>query len=119
MTAKRKNLFLLCENSGYLLFEKAGITPNNSDIREIPCAGRVEKNELLDLLENEYRKIIIVSCFEGACHYVYGNKRCAKKIEALKKDLTELSLDTEIIEFHSLSANMLEDFREIINKAES
>ena len=115
MRVREKILFLLCEHSGYPLFEEVGIVPENAVVKKIPCAGRLEKDKLLEYLVNDFSKIVIVSCFEGACHYVYGNTRCAKKITALKKDLSELSLDQDIIAFHSISANMHDEFKTIIN----
>ena len=109
------DLFYLCENSGYPLYENYGKSKVNWIIEKIPCAGRIEKDVVIDALNKDANKVVIISCFEGACNYLYGNVRCKKRIDAIKKDFESLQLNTDLVEFYNFTSNMDEEFKEIMD----
>lgn len=109
--------FYLCENSGYLLYEGMKNQDSAWEAVKLPCAGRVEKDHLLEVLNSKnVEKVVIVGCFEGTCRYLFGNVRCRKRLDALKKDLHALQIDSNLIEFHSFTSNMRDEFELLLEK---
>ena len=108
--------FYLCENSGYPLYENYRVKKNNWEIVKIPCCGKIEKDKILEDLNGDTDKIIIVSCFEGACRYVTGNIRCSKKINFLKKEFEKLNIDQDLLELYNFTSSMNDEFKELMKR---
>ena len=106
--------FYLCENSGYTLYENYKIKKNNWEIVKIPCCGKIEKDKILEDLNCDTDKIVIISCFEGACRYVTGNVRCLKRISFLKKEFEKLDIDQGLLELYNFTSSMNDEFRELM-----
>ncbi len=108
--------FYLCENSGYPLYENYKKKKSNWEIIKIPCCGKIEKDKVLEDLNNNIDKVVIVSCFEGACRYVTGNIRCSKRIDSLKKEFENLNMDPDLLELHNFTSNMNDEFKEMMER---
>lgn len=108
--------FYLCENSGYLLFVNYKKKKSYWDIVKVPCCGKIEKDRLLEDLNNDIDKVVIVSCFEGACRYVDGNVRCSKRIDSLKKEFEKLNIEKDILEIYNFTSSMNDEFRELMKQ---
>jgi coenzyme F420-reducing hydrogenase delta subunit len=106
--------FYLCENSGYPLFENYKNKKKDWEIIKIPCSGKIEKDKILEDLNGDTDKVVIISCFEGACKYITGNVRCNKRINSLKKEFKELNIDSNLLELHNFTPNMNEEFKELM-----
>jgi coenzyme F420-reducing hydrogenase delta subunit len=49
--------------------------------------------------------VFVSGCLPGDCHYLTGNFKCAKKVEAVKKILLQLGIESERLEmFYNSSA---------------
>jgi coenzyme F420-reducing hydrogenase delta subunit len=111
--------FYLCENSGYPLYEqfknKNSIKQGSWEVIRVPCCGKIEKDKLLDDLNNGTDKIVIIPCFDGSCRYVNGNARCGKRVESLKEDFEKLGLNKNIIELHPFTPSMTEEFMDLMS----
>jgi coenzyme F420-reducing hydrogenase delta subunit len=108
--------FYLCENSGYKLYENYKVKKNNWEIVRIPCCGKIEKDSILEDLNENIDKIVIVSCFEGACKYVAGNVRCSKRINSLKKEFEKLNINQDLLELYNFTPNMNDEFKELMKQ---
>jgi coenzyme F420-reducing hydrogenase delta subunit len=110
-------LFFLCENSGYPLYEGLNDKKTGWEAVKLSCSGLVEKNRVLEALNTrKFDKVVVIGCFEGACRYLYGNVRCRKRIDALKKDLASLQLDPGLIEFYPFTSSMKEEFEKLAER---
>lgn len=115
MSEKEKVLFLLCENSGYILYQNlSNSLQKNCIVNKIPCAGRLEKDTLISYLLEGVDKIYVISCYQGSCRYLYGSSRCSRKVKAIQRDIKDLSLNSEAIEYHQFTSNMEEEFRDLL-----
>ena len=55
-------------------------------------------------------------CLEGECHYKTGNLRTRKKVEYVKRVLSEIGIEPERVEMFNLSAAQGARFAEIANE---
>ncbi|MDI6780598.1 MAG: hydrogenase iron-sulfur subunit [bacterium] len=64
------------------------------DIRliKLPCSGRLEVLHLLEAFETGKDGVIVLTCLNGKCQSLVGNKRARNRFELAKKYLDEIGL---------------------------
>ena len=87
--------------------------PNNVKIIQVPCTGRVDIIHLLRAIEDGADGLYVAGCLEGECHFINGNLKTRKKVEYVKKALTEIGMEPDRIEMFNLSSAMGLRFAEI------
>lgn len=87
--------------------------PPNIRVIIVPCTGRVDVIHLLNAIEEGADGVYVAGCLEGDCHYISGNLKARKRVEQVKKILTELGLEPERVEMYNLSAAQGPRFAEI------
>ena len=87
--------------------------PTNIRVILVPCTGRVDVIHLLNAIEEGADGVYVAGCLEGDCHYISGNLKARKRVERVKKILTELGLEPERVEMYNLSAAQGPRFAEI------
>jgi F420-non-reducing hydrogenase iron-sulfur subunit len=87
--------------------------PTNIRIVMVPCTGRVDVIHLLEAIEEGADGVYVAGCLEGDCHYINGNLKARKRVEKVKKILSELGLEPERVEMFNLSAAQGPRFAEI------
>ncbi len=87
--------------------------PPNIKISQVPCTGRVDIVHLLKAIEDGTDGVYVAGCMEGDCHFVSGNLKARKRVEYVKKTLTELGIEPERVEMFNLSSAMGPRFAEI------
>ncbi len=60
----------------------------------MPCAGRVEVSHLLMALEGFADMVYVLACPDGACQYLQGNRRAAKRVERARYLIRGIGLET-------------------------
>ncbi len=90
--------------------------PSNIKIIQLPCTGRIDIIHLLNAVENGADGVYVAGCLEGECHFVQGNLKARKKVEYVKKTLTELGIEPERVEMFNLSSAQGARFAEIANE---
>ncbi len=90
--------------------------PPNVRIVKLPCTGTVDAIHLLKAFEDGADAVFVAGCLEGECHYLEGNLRARKRIEYVKKLLTEVGIEPERIEMFNLSSAMGGRFAEIVEE---
>lgn len=61
----------------------------------MPCSGRIDIVHLLRALEEFADAVYVITCPEGACRYLEGNKRVKKRIERAKSIIEDIGLERE------------------------
>ncbi|MBU0701323.1 hydrogenase iron-sulfur subunit [bacterium] len=65
-----------------------------ADIRliKLPCSGRLEVLHILEAFETGSDGVIVLTCLDGKCQSLVGNKRAKNRLELAKKYLDEIGL---------------------------
>ena len=106
-----------CKYCAYAAADLAGSMrlnyPANVKIIQLPCSGRVDKLHLLTAIEQGADGVYVAGCLEGECHFLEGNLKTRKKVDAVKKDLVAIGVEPERVEMLNLSSAMGPRFAEI------
>lgn len=88
------------------------------DIRviEMPCSGKTDVALILEAFEQGADGVYVAGCLEGDCHFLKGNFRAKKRVNALKKLLDQVGVGGERVEFFNLAGSMGPRFAEIANE---
>lgn len=90
--------------------------PANIKIIQVPCTGRVDIIHLLNILADGADGVYVAGCLEGECHYLEGNLKARRKVDYVKKTLTELGIEPERVAMYNLSSAQGARFAEIANE---
>lgn len=88
----------------------------NIRVIEMPCSGTIDHRVLLQAFEEGADGVYVAGCLEGDCHFLKGNYRAKKRVNAMKKLLEEIGFDSNRLEMYNLSAAMGPRFAEIANE---
>lgn len=93
----------LCQHSAWRSLkeaeERALALPENIAWVPVPCAGSVDMETVLAMLERGASGVMVLGCRRRACQHVYGTVRAAKRVEGLRQRLAEAGLDSRKIKF--------------------
>ena len=102
-------LAFCCNFCAYAAADLAGARrmqyPANVRIVHVPCTGKVEVEHFLAALERGIDGVLVAGCLEGGCHFVEGNLRAKRRIEAARQTLDEIGLGRERLRMVNLSAS--------------
>ncbi len=59
---------------------------------KLPCSSMMREVVMLKAFESGADAVVVVTCPEGACRYLQGNLRNAKRVARVKKILDEIGL---------------------------
>lgn len=79
--------------------------PSNVRIISVPCSGRVDVIHILKALEEGADGVYVAGCMEGECHFVNGNIRAKRRVDAVKRILGEIGMEPERVEMYNVSAS--------------
>lgn len=88
----------------------------NVRIVEMPCTGTTDHRVLLQAFEEGADGVFVAGCMEGDCHFLKGNIRARKRVNAVKKLLDEIGLGGDRLEMYNLSSAQGGRFAEIVNE---
>ncbi len=67
----------------------------------LPCAGRLQPENVLKAFESGSSIVSVVACREDNCHYIEGSRRCERRIDYVRSILKEIGLgDERLLLFH-------------------
>ena len=99
-----------CNFCAYAAADLAGARrmqyPPNVRIIHIPCTGGLEMENVLAAFERGIDGVLVAGCLEGGCHYIEGNLRAKRRLEAIRDQLDEIGLGRERLRMVNLSAAM-------------
>jgi len=90
--------------------------PPNARVIRIPCSGKVEILYMLRAIEDGADGVMVIGCLEGDCHFMSGNFRAKKRVQAAKKMLEKVGVEPERLEMYNLSSAMANRFAEVIKE---
>lgn len=106
-----------CRYCAYAAADLAGSMrlsyPPNVKVIQVPCTGRVDILFLLRAIEDGADGVYVAGCLEGECHFLEGNLRARKRVNYVKRLLTEIGIEPERVEMFNLSSAMGPRFAEI------
>lgn len=79
--------------------------PPNVRIVVVPCTGRVDMIHLLRAIEQGADGVYVAGCMEGECHFVNGNLKARRRVEAVKNLLREIGIEPDRVEMFNVSAS--------------
>jgi coenzyme F420-reducing hydrogenase delta subunit/Pyruvate/2-oxoacid:ferredoxin oxidoreductase delta subunit len=105
---KFKTVVFACENSAYPAATAAGINGSeygaNIRLIRVPCAGKVDSRQVLQVLECGAEKVLILGCHPENCQYLSGSSQAAKRIERLNDELERAGISKERVVFGPLAS---------------
>jgi F420-non-reducing hydrogenase iron-sulfur subunit len=118
--AERVIVAFICENAG-----RPGLAPSSGIRRRpsapdfgwpfpveevlVPCAGRLQPEHLLKVIEDGADAIGVICCEEGNCHHLEGNRRCSRRLDYVGGLLDQLGLGKDRLMAFRLPGSAKED----------
>jgi len=98
-----------CNWCSYAGGDLAGVSrfqyPPNARIVRVMCSGRIEPQFILRAFELGADGVLVAGCHIGDCHYISGNEKAQKKVEATKELIDQLGLDGRRLRLEWISAS--------------
>jgi coenzyme F420-reducing hydrogenase delta subunit len=103
-----------CASAAAQIAEKAQWTlPENVRIIQLPCSGRLDALHILKAFENGADGVYVVGCMPDSCQFKSGIQKAEKKVNYVKKVLSDIGLEPERVEIFSVGAGKANKFIEI------
>ncbi len=90
--------------------------PREIELAPLPCTGKIEPHQVVKFFEQGADGALILACPEGACRFVQGNIRAAKRVAYAGKWLKELGIEPERAGFHMFGPGQDHKIEELINE---
>lgn len=88
----------------------------NIRIVEMTCSGNIDHRVILNAFEEGADGVFVAGCMEGDCHFLKGNIRAKKRVNAVKQLLDEIGIGGDRLEMYNLSSAQGGRFAEIANE---
>jgi F420-non-reducing hydrogenase iron-sulfur subunit len=119
-SADRRVVAFVCENCGRPGFApSSGLRrrPTLPDFGEplpvqkvaVPCAGRVQPEHLLKILEDGADAVGVICCEDGNCHHLEGNRRCRRRLDYVRELVEQAGLGGERLKVFVLPGSAAQD----------
>jgi F420-non-reducing hydrogenase iron-sulfur subunit len=86
---------------------------------KLPCSSMMREVVLLRAFEAGADAVVVLVCPEGACRYLQGNLRTAKRVARVKKLLDEIGLDGRRLNIYNIPQGDLSAAENIIKRTVS
>ena len=110
MTEETKIIVIGCERSAGAALEdlqnRGYVLPEQVEWIELPCGGNLDVLHILRAFESGADRVLVLACYEGACHSLEGNRWAAKRVEAAREILVEAGLPEESLTFRNVAPTM-------------
>ena len=107
-----------CRWCAYAAADTAGVMrlqyPCNVRLILVPCSGRVDMIHILTAFARGADGVMVAGCLKDGCHYIDGNIKAERRVEAMKKALEVMEIEGERVEMFFLSAGMPDKFVESV-----
>jgi len=85
---------------------REGLTlPSDILLVEVPCAGLVSENLVLDTLLRGARGVLVLGCHHDNCRSLWGSDLTNRRVLRARGCLEEVGVDAERVRFYSFAAN--------------
>ncbi|MCK4390528.1 MAG: hydrogenase iron-sulfur subunit [Desulfobacterales bacterium] len=87
--------------------------PKNMRLEIVACTGELKVTRLLGLFEDEADGVCVIGCEQDACHNLTGSRRAKKRVQYVKKLLSQLKIEPERIEIFMVPRDQTDRFIEV------
>jgi F420-non-reducing hydrogenase iron-sulfur subunit len=84
--------------------------PESVTINRVACTGKLKVSRLLQAFENGADGVYVAGCPIDKCHNLLGSQRAAKRVQAIKRALSELDIEADRIEMFHLERGFHPEF---------
>ncbi len=113
-------LTFCCNWCSYAAADLAGTArisyPPNVRIIRVMCSGMVHPALVMDALMKGVDGILITGCHPGDCHYIDGNLKAERRIEALTVMMEDMGIEIERLRLEWISSGEGEKFARVIRE---
>jgi coenzyme F420-reducing hydrogenase delta subunit len=82
----------------------------------LPCGSNTDELYILRAFEAGADRVMVLSCYEGACRSADGPKWAAKRVQAVKAMLKEVGIAEDRLEWRPLAPTMAADLWQWLNQ---
>lgn len=115
-----KIMAFLCNWCSYAGADLAGVSrlqyPPTVRIIRTMCSGRIDPIIVLEMLARGADGVLVLGCHPGDCHYIEGNYQAERRINAIKKLMSQTSINPDRLRLEWVSASEGERFAEIVKE---
>jgi coenzyme F420-reducing hydrogenase delta subunit len=72
---------------------------------DVPCAGLISENIILDALLQGARGVLVLGCHHDNCRSLWGSDQSRKRITRVHDSLGAAGIEPARVSFHALAAN--------------
>lgn len=109
-----------CRWCAYAAADTAGVMrlqyPCSARIILVPCTGRVDAVHILTAFARGADGVMVAGCLKDGCHYIDGNIKAERRVNAMKDALAVEGIDRGRVEMYFLSSGMPEKFVESVTE---
>ncbi|HEC77137.1 MAG TPA: hydrogenase iron-sulfur subunit [Thermoplasmatales archaeon] len=120
MSFEPKIVAFLCNWCAYAGADMAGTSrlkyPANVVPIRVMCSGRIDAEFIIDAFEKGADGVFIGGCHPGDCHYVSGNYRARRRVEMVKKLLSQMGVNEKRLRIEWVSATEGKKFATVIEE---
>jgi len=90
--------------------------PPNVRIIRVMCSGMVHPALVMDALMKGVDGVLIAGCHPGDCHYVDGNLKTERRVEALTVMMGDMGIEPERLRLEWVSSGEGEKFARVVRE---
>ena len=90
--------------------------PPNIKIIRVMCTGRVTPAFVLKSFQDRVDGVLVAGCHPGDCHYISGNLKCEKIIDATERLIDVLGIGRDRLRLEWVSASEGSRFAEVVTE---
>jgi F420-non-reducing hydrogenase iron-sulfur subunit len=113
-------LTFCCNWCSYAAADLAGTAripyPTNIRIIRVMCSGMVHPALVMDAFMKGADGVLITGCHPGDCHYIDGNLKTERRIEALTVMMEDMGIEPERLRLEWVSAGEGEKFARVVRE---
>ncbi|NQT36293.1 MAG: hydrogenase iron-sulfur subunit, partial [Planctomycetes bacterium] len=79
--------------------------PTDVLLVDVPCAGLVSDQIVLDALEQGARGVLVLGCHHDNCRSLWGSNLSRKRVDKVRNALGAVGVESERVRFHTVAAN--------------
>jgi coenzyme F420-reducing hydrogenase delta subunit/Pyruvate/2-oxoacid:ferredoxin oxidoreductase delta subunit len=106
---RRPIIAFACRQSAVPAADAAGRAhlelPTDVLLVDVPCAGLVGDQIVLDALEQGARGVLVLGCHHDNCRSLWGTDLSRNRVDKVRKALGAVGVDAERVRFHTVAAN--------------
>lgn len=109
MLGRRPIIAFACRQSAVPAADAAGYAglelPTDVLLVDVPCAGLVGDQIVLDALEQGARGVLVLGCHHDNCRSLWGSDLSRKRVDKVRQTIEAVGVEAERVQFHALAAN--------------